>query len=385
MRAAPARAFLIAAALTTMAGAGAIEPRAAVAQDSTAVTKSWYEEIAVNGLVSGSYSYNFNQPPFHSNAYRVFDVNDNTFAVDVAELVVQHAASKPREGGFRLDLVAGSSVPHVSASSGLFRDPATGQAQDFDLQQAFATYVVPLGSGLRVDAGKFVSPCGYEVIDGYDGWNDNATRSFLFGYAVPFTHTGVRAGYSFGSKLSALGMLVNGWDDATDNNSSKTVGLQLGLTPVPALSIFLTGMTGPEQPGDDQHSRSLGDLVAIFKATPRMTLTLNADLGQEDGPLGPNGADPANWSGVAGYLRWQAQESLALTVRGETFDDPDGVRTGISQTLSEFTLTPEWRVTPRFILRADLRTDRSSENSFPSDSGAKDGQTTVLLNVMATF
>ena len=36
----------------------------------------------------------------------------------------------------------------------------------------------PCGSGLRFDAGKFITHHGYEVIEGYDGWNDNATHSF---------------------------------------------------------------------------------------------------------------------------------------------------------------------------------------------------------------
>ncbi|MGH7740650.1 MAG: porin [Candidatus Eiseniibacteriota bacterium] len=377
--------LLLAATLMALAGAGLVQPRAAGAQDSSAVAKPWYEEIAVNGLASASYSYNFNQPPTHLNAYRVFDFDDNTFKVDVVEVAVQHAAVKPREGGFRVDVTMGGSVPRVSAASGLFRDPVTGEAQDFDLQQAYATYVAPLGSGLRLDAGKFVSPCGYELIEGFDGWNNNATRSFLFGFATPFTHTGVRASYAFSPKASALLMVVNGWDNATDNNTAKSVGAQLVLTPVPAFAVTLNGIVGPEQTGNDHDQRRLGDLVATLNATPRLTLALSADYGTEEGLLAPASNDAAKWSGAAGYARWQASSAFALIVRGETFDDGDGVRTGLSQTLSEFTLTPEWHVTPSFIVRADLRTDRSNRNAFPSDSGDQDSQTTVLLNALVTF
>ena len=46
------------------------------------------------------------------------------------------------------------------------------------------------GGRLQVDAGKFVTPLGYEVIEGWDGYNDNASHSFLFGYAIPFTLEG---------------------------------------------------------------------------------------------------------------------------------------------------------------------------------------------------
>ena len=380
MGAAMRRTLLLAAAV-----AGLIVARAAVAQESAVAARPWFEEVTINGFVSSSYSYNFNRPATGLNAYRVFDFDDNTFKVDAFELVAQHAAVKPRESGFRVDLALGGSVPRVSAASGLFRDPLTGVAQDVDLQQVFGTYVVPMGSGLRVDAGKFITHFGTEVIEGYDGWNDNATRSLLFGYAIPFTHTGVRAAYTFSPRLAGVAMVVNGWDDATDNNTAKSVGVQLALTPVPAFTLYLNGMVGAERPGDDRHLRRLGDLVAMFKASPRVTLGMNADFGQEEGLLSPIRSRPAQWSGAAGYARWQASERFALAARGEVFDDLDGVRTGLSQTLTEITLTPELRVTPRFILRADLRADRSSRKAFPAESSAKDSQVTVLVSAIAAF
>jgi len=51
----------------------------------------------------------------------------------------------------------------------------------------------PVGRGLRFDFGEHVTHMGYEVTEGYDGWNDNYSRSFLFGYTIPFTHTGLKA------------------------------------------------------------------------------------------------------------------------------------------------------------------------------------------------
>lgn len=38
--------------------------------------KLWYEEIAVNGFLSTSYSYNFNRPASGTNQFRVFDFDD---------------------------------------------------------------------------------------------------------------------------------------------------------------------------------------------------------------------------------------------------------------------------------------------------------------------
>jgi hypothetical protein len=383
MGASTGRWSLILAGCVVALGAGATRAFAGT-PDSAGVARPWYEEITLNGFVSSSYGYNFGRPPSRSNTYRVFDFDDNTFKVDGVELVAQSVAPKPREAGFRVDVVLGGSIPRVSAARGLFRDPA-GTSQDADLQQALATYVFPIGSGLQVSAGKFVTHAGAEVIEGYDGWNDDATRSFLFGYAIPFTHTGVRAAYGFGPRVSVMGMVVNGWDNATDNNRAKSVGTQLAVTPVPAFTLILNGMVGAERDGNDRHQRRLGDVVAVFKAVPELTITVNADLGQEQGLLEPARSRPAQWSGAAAYVRWQAGARFALAVRAETFDDRDGARTGLAQRLSELTLTPELRLAPRFLLRADLRRDRSNHPVFSSDSGPRDTQATLLVNVIGAF
>ena len=370
----------LAAVIAIVACAGPSGLRAATAPDSAAAAP-WFEQITINAFASTSYSYNFNRPTSGQNAFRVFDFDDNTFKLDVVELVAQHAVAAPRDGGFRMDVALGGSVPRVSAASGLFRDPVTGAAEDVDLQQAFVSYIAPLGSGLRVDLGKFVTPCGYEVIEGYDGWNDAATRSFLFGYAICFTHTGVRAAYTFSPKVALTALVVNGWDVATDNNSAKTGGAQLTLTPAPMVSLLLTGLIGAEQPGNDSDLRSVLDGVLTVKAWPKLSLGLNGDFGHEQVP----GGGDVSWSGIAGYARWQATPSFALSARGESFDDPDGARTGTQQTLTEGTLTPELRLTPHLVLRGDLRMDHSNHDVFPTSTGAKDTQTTVLVNALVAF
>ena len=343
---------------------------------------AWIQEVTLNGFLSTSYSYNFNRPASGTNQYRVFDVNENTFALDEFELVMQKAVAKPRDTGFRVDLTIGSSVPHVTASAGLFRDES-GQAGDLDVHQAFASWVAPLGSGLRVDFGKFVTHHGYEVIDGYDGWNDNASRSFLFGYAIPFAHVGVRGSYTFSPRLAGMVMLVNGWDVAVDNNDSKSVGGQLAWTPAAPLTVFLNGMYGPERTNDDSDPRKLLDLVTIWKMTDRVVLGANADYGEERGAVQPG--QTATWSGVAGYVRTALGGPFSVALRGEYFADSDGARTGLAQYLVEGTLTPEVRVSPRLLMRSDIRVDHSNRDAFEKASGHVTSQPTILFEAIYAF
>jgi hypothetical protein len=369
--------------VTTLALAGAgFGPRPVrAADDAAAGLPAWLREVTLDGYLSATWGYNFNRPDSRTNQVRVFDFDDDAFKVDLFELVVQRPVSKPREAGFRMDLAFGSSVPRVSSSAGLFRDST--RTDDLDLHQAFLSWVAPVGSGLRLDLGKFITQHGYEVIDGYDGWNDEATRSFLFGYAIPFTHVGLRAGYVFSPRVSATALVVNGWDVARENNRSKSVGAQIACTPVGSLTVTVNGMAGAERAGVERDPRTLLDAVAIWKVHPRLTLGANADWGAERGAVAPG--ELARWRGYAGYARFVGSGGFALCLRAESFQDLAGARTGTAQRLREVTLTPELRLAPRLLLRLDGRVDRSDHDVFERGNAFTDTQPTVLVNALYAF
>jgi len=364
-----------------VAGAALLSPRLLAAQAPAHDSEPGHQAIEFHGLVSTSFSYNFNQPPSRTNQLRVFDYDDDAFRIDLVELVAQRPVATPGDFGFRVDFTAGA-VSRIVASRGLFRD-TTGEGQDIDLHQAFVSFVAPLGSGLRLDAGKFITGLGYEVIEGYDGWNDNATHSFLFGYAIPFTHTGVRASYSVSPVVSTMLMVANGWDDVQDNNRGKTVHLQLGLTPSGRLALTLNGIAGPEQNNDDVHYRNVLDVAATWKPTDHLSFGFNGDWGRETAAA-PGGL-MAVWRGAAGYLRLAPGKRFALSLRTEVFDDRDGARTGTPQTLSEITVTPEVRLGTSCIVRGDLRLDSSTRAVFEGPSGMRRAQPTVSANALYHF
>jgi hypothetical protein len=349
----------------------------------------WYQTISINGLVSTSYVVNFNTPASRTNQFRIFDADDRTADLDVVELVLQRPVATPGDVGFRADLTFGSSVPRATAALGLFRDES-GEAGDFDIQQAFLSYVVPAGRGVRIDAGKFVMHIGYEVIEGYDGFNDNHSRGLLFGYAEPLTHTGIRVSYTASDTVSAQVLVVNGWDDARDNNSGKSIGAQLAVTPSPRLSLIANYIGGPEQANNNSNLRHLLDLVAVVKATPALKLTANYDYGREAAvallETAGGGVRDSTWEGLAGYARYAFSDRAAVTLRGEWFDDPQGARTGFVQALREITLTPEFRPRSMLVIRGDLRRDWSDKAVFElADGTFGQSQMTVSINALVVF
>jgi hypothetical protein len=355
-----------------------------VASDSTSKpaepVPNFFRDVQANAFASFGYLSNLNKPQDQAIGLRYFDNRANTFSVDLAELVVQKAVAKSGDAGFRIDLVAGT-------FAGLEQSAGLSLGDNADLQQAFASYIAPLGTGLRFDVGKFVTHMGYELIEGYDGYNDNYSRSLLFNYAIPLTHTGLKASYSPSSKVSLMAMVVNGWDDAIDNNASKSVGAQLVLKPVDPVALYVNYIGGPETADDNHSIRQVIDLVGTLTVSPMFSLGVNADFGTESGTSLVKPGDDATWNGVAGYAKISTSSPFSLGLRAETFKDNGGTRLGIGEArVNEFTVTPSFKFGSNLVLRAEGRYDASDSAPFVDDKGiAKKNQATIGLNAIWVY
>lgn len=352
-------------------------------------SQPWYRVFSANVFFSTSYTHNYNHPDSQLNQLRVFDFHADKLVFDVGELVLQKPVAKPKEWGIRMDLTTGSAEPEVSASYGMFRH-TDGSSGDVDIHQLFVSYIAPVGSGLRIDFGKFITHMGYEVIDGYDGYNDNYSRSFLFGYGLPFTHTGIKTSYTFSPKIFGMVMLAQGSDVVKDNNSSKSVGAQLTITPAKKWIFYANYLGGAERKDDNHDLRHTFDVVSVFKATSNLSFAVDAVYGTDANAV--SAGHGGNWAGGALFARYNFNQHWALAARGELFDDKGGVRTGAVQRLSSFVVTPEYKLPVRigelkstFVLRGDLRFDKSDHDVFQQDAAYRNRQVTSSVNLLYMF
>jgi hypothetical protein len=337
----------------------------------------------VSGYVDTTYTYNLNDPASRVNALRVFDTEANSFLLNNSELSFTKDA--PAGGaGFGLVLNYGTDA-QITQAAGSVISPDTLK-NDFDIQEAYVSSAFKSGKGwLRF--GKFVTLHGAEVIKSTGDYN--ISRSFLFGYAIPFTHTGLRVHYEAGPNLSGHFGVNNGWDNLKDDGKGKTAELQVGLSLPDMLALSVTGMYGPEDndgtgAGTAQDSRGLVDVVATLTPANNMTVVLNYDRASQAKANG--GAAPALWQGYAAYLNMGLGEKHSATVRGEVFDDHDGYRTGTVQTLKEVTLTLSCKQVENLEMRAEYRYDMSNQNVFQDDKAvAKDTQSTVGVQFIYSF
>lgn len=317
------------------------------------------------------------------NDLRVFDHKANSFTLDLAQIVFQKDPAL-KNVGYKLKLSAGETAKwiHSRGLSGAALDqPQAGDGTDsFDVTEAYVSYNAAVGRGLRFDFGKFVTYHGAEVIEAID--NPNYSRSFLFNYAIPFTHTGLKVSYAFSDVLSASFHIVNGWDNSTDNNKAKTYGLSLIITPAEVFSATVNLMSGPEQDNNDSNKRDLVDLVATIKPTKQLTFTLNGDYGREQNAVTAvaGNTEGAVWSGIAGYVKYDINDTYSMTVRAESFRDPEKFRTATASNMKEVTFTPEIRLAGGLILRPEYRHDWSDDAVF--DNSTKKSQNTLALGAM---
>ncbi len=344
--------------------------------------------ISVNGYVDASYTYLSGSGTFTSGAAnRVFDTERRSFNVNALDLTV--AALPPEGFGGLANLTAGSDAKVITA--------AGTQGDEFDVTQAYVHYAK---GGLMLIGGKYVTLSGAEVIK--SPANTNFSRSILFGYAIPFTHTGVRAYFTPGGsavapdgKWTFIAGINNGWDvqsesqqgTAADGTQGLGKTIELGVNGAIGKSVLLAAVYygGDESLGAATTGRrDLLDLVATINATDSLSFVLNFDTAKQEDALGA-GSD-AKWSGLAGYVNYKFSDQWRLSVRGEYFDDKNGFRTGVTQKWKEVTATVAYMPSNNVELRGELRYDKSDQNSFNQPDGTiKESQNSLGLEAIYKF
>jgi hypothetical protein len=368
---------LLAAALTAWAAV-------AVAQEKKEEEKpkTLLEEIAWFGYVENSAVFNLRGDATKgTNELRLYDV-DRGYTFNMAELSLKKDPSDRYPFGFGLVITGGEDV-QFNHAIGIFRnaDDAPTDTEKFDLQEAYLSYKVPVGSGLTLKGGKFVTLLGSEVIESPN--NLNFSRSLLFTFAIPLTHVGLLGSYSFSDALSVTAGPILGWDVATDRNGAPSGIGQVAYTPIKDLATSFNFIVGPEKAGDTTNIRWVTDLVGTYTGIAKTTLGLNFDYGQEQ-DAAPGGGD-ARWWGLAGYAAYDWIEKLRTAVRLEYFEDSDGVRTGFGSKIGvwEATATLQYKIWKGLVGRLEYRHDHADKAVF--QAATRKTQDTVTLALYYLF
>lgn len=323
-------------------------------------------KVTIGGFIDGYYAYDFDRPPtidrsfFGGALFTTQPARHDEFNVNLA--YVEANISGIRVHG-RLALQAGTSVQdnyNNEPNIGIVSGPLLSRL----LQEAYAGYQV--AQNLWVDAGIFYSNAGLE------GWvskdNPTYTRSLVADYS-PYYSSGVRATWQATPKLTARFDLINGWQNISETNSEKGLGLRLDYSATPNFTLSYYNLFNDEV-GD---SLEAGTRLRIFNgvgakyATSQLTLLGELDAGTLRPPS--SGGNTGNWWGFTAIARQKVAGTVAVVGRVEAYRDPQQVNivTGLAQPFRGYggSLGIDVAPQPKVMWRTEARGFVNDDAIFP--------------------
>lgn len=178
---------------------------------------------------------------------------------------------------------------------------------------------------LWIDAGYFPTHIGCEGLP-----KDNFFSSFsLQSYYEPFFQSGVKISYDFSDKFTACLHILNGYNVLEDNNKNKSAGMQLVYSPKENLKITYNNIIGNEQPrGTEGKTRFLNNVYLNYTACQKLEMIAGLDFGLQDKSKLSDSSTAYVYAAMAS-LRYHILPKFSASVRGEYYQDLDGVLSGI--------------------------------------------------------
>ena len=348
--------------------------------------------MSFGGYFDSSYTWSSNHPGSPSNiSGRYFDKDNNKIVFNDFHLF----AEKPEKDwgvGFRISGDFGRTGELLREATlwgkNYHREPSA------ELREAYLTTTIPVGEGIGVKGGLFVTTLGTEILFNPGAYNDNISRSFAFNYAIPLRHLGMLFTYPFHKTVTANLGMVTGWDDPYDNNGAPSGMLGVNYTPTDSFGLASNLIFGPEQARNSRNMRIAWSTVATIKPVDPLTLLLEYTLGGESKASTPTVTQDAYWHALAAIASYGWTDRFSTALRGELFIDSQAARTfGFASstaehnvTLGEFTLTGSYKFTKMLVGRAEFRQDWASHPVFQKGrSGADSNQTTLAVQLLYSF
>lgn len=344
--------------ITLLALAAAVQ--STLAQDTS-------RHLSWSAFVDGYYAWDAGRPANFDRVFTTQAVRHNEFNINLAHLAVALTSDRLRG---RLALQAGTSV-----QSNYGTEPAVGSLSGGTLSRHIqeATIGARVAPTLWVDGGVYFSYIGLE------GWisrdNPTYTRSLVAEF-TPYYLSGVHLTWQPSARLTAQFHVMNGWQNISENNTSKAVGVRVDWQASPALTLSYGNFIGNEQPQlSPARTRVFNQVLAKATLGGGVLVQGQVDVGHEG-----SGRD---WYGFTLVGRKELSPTLAVSGRVERYSDPDQVivATGTANGLvtNGASLGMDVGRVSGVVWRTEVRGLRSTSDLFPSRGAANASQANVLV------
>jgi len=372
-----------------------------------------------------------------TGSLRSFDQSNNTFNINAVKLALEKALPDKNEwaAGFRIDTIYGEDAKYLNDTAINGATNTSGLA----LEQALVKFRIPVGNGLDIYMGKFVTFLGYEVIE--SPANLNFSRGLLFTNAIPLTNTGIYLDYKFNDTVETKLGIVDGWNNSTSSSaaSQNPFNAAVGSPDDSGMHKAITGQLTITAPGKNANiTQSFiyspnGDAGAVqnntasiaagagipnigsvdngplfvydiwgnwnptFVRDNALTLGFNADFGFNGASGQPNvqgvpgvgnplqfvgvpNNDSNTWYGVAVYASYKVTKVVTLSARGEYLHEDAALNpkfgvAGVNNDDFSETLTASFNIWDNLLTRVEYRYDHFTNGSTGGP----------LLNATGTF
>ncbi|MGD0768931.1 MAG: outer membrane beta-barrel protein [Tepidisphaeraceae bacterium] len=333
-------------------------------------------ELSITGYAELGYFYDLTSPKdtqtdrssprdgiFFPGAYK------NDIMLNQVDLAIQRTVDTSKfDVGFMIEGIYGRDAVYTHSNGILDNGNKHGKTSpddDLDLEQAYLTFAIPLGSGITITAGKFDTLLGEEVIN--PTGNLLYTHSYLFSYAVPLTQTGITATYTFPENIKLIAGFTRGWNQSTsDNNGAIDFLGQVSWTSSDSKwNAILNFSEGPQSTGDNHDYWTVLEPIVSWKVSDQLTATADVTYGDANAI--------AQWYGVAGYVSYVTCKYATVNFRAEFYHDGRGFTTGIGGTDINYiegtlgvAITPlaDVKVLDSLTFRPEIRLDTADHGVF---------------------
>lgn len=354
--------------------------------------------ISITGYGELGYFYDLTQPKNAAgNTDRALSTDrilfpgdyKNDLMLNQVDLAIQKTVDTSKfDIGFMVEGFYGRDAVYTHANGILDNGNKHGNTSpddDLDLEQAYLTFAIPLGSGITITAGKFDTLMGYETIN--PTTNALYTHSYLFSYAVPFTQTGMLFAYNITPALSVTAGFTRGWNQATsDNNGAIDFLGQVAWTINSAIKATVNLSEGPESTDDNHDYWTVVEGIFNFQVADQLGLGVDAVYGDANAI--------AQWYGAAVYAMFDPgmNKYAKINFRGEIYHDGRGFTVGLGNgsdvnyiegTLGvAITPTPDVPLLQSLTFRPEIRVDVADHSVFDNSHYS---QVTAAIDALIKF
>jgi hypothetical protein len=257
--------------------------------------------IDFGAFLDSYYAYDFNRPEVE-RAYTTQSVKHDKPAINLAHIEMKIQTERLRS---RLALQAGDSVERNA-----ILEPGSAKY----IQESYIG--VKLGEKTWVDAGIILGNIGAESWISKDNWT--YTRALNLDY-VPYYSAGLRIEHHINEKQSVQLQLLNGWQNISENNDSKAIGMQYKHLLSADLTFTYNNFFGDEGVvSDKSRFRAYHNFILQWLLSEKWQYLFAFDFGHQAQQIN-DGVDPWYATTLTARRVFNAEQSVAF--RGEYYND----------------------------------------------------------------